>query len=100
MIELIFGIRRSVGYICQTARAVETEARTYNQGLKIPIQALAETDEIYQGQNPCLTLVDGRSFLVLSLSAQAHRDATTWGCVFLDVQKQGVQLVNVASDGA
>jgi len=36
----------------------------------------------------------------LSLSAQEHRDKTTWGCVLLDVQSQGVHFVDVASDGA
>jgi hypothetical protein len=61
---------------------------------------LAEADEIFQGRQPCLTLVDGRSFLVLNLSAEAHRDATSWGCVLLDVQQQGVQLLDLASDGA
>jgi hypothetical protein len=61
---------------------------------------LGEADEIFQGHKPCLTLVDGRSFLVLSLSAQEHRDKTTWGCLFLDVARQGVHLVDVASDGA
>ncbi len=44
-----------------------------------------------------MTLVDGRSFLVLSLSAQDHRDKTTWGCILLDVQSQGVHFVDVAS---
>jgi hypothetical protein len=36
----------------------------------------------------------------LSLSRQERRDATTWGCVLLDVEQQGVQLVDVACDGA
>jgi len=100
LLELLFNVRRSTGYICQTAQALGGQAREYAQGLSLPLQALAEADEIFQGRHPCLTLVDGRSFLVLSLSAQEHRDATTWGCVFLDVKKQGVQLLDVSSDGA
>jgi hypothetical protein len=100
LLDLLFAVHRSTGYISQTAKKMGTEAFEYSQGLSLPILALAEADEIFQGRKPCLTLVDGRSFLVLSLSAQDHRDETTWGCVLLDVQKQGVHLVDVASDGA
>ena len=100
LLDLLFAVHRSTGYISQTAKKIGTEALEYNQGLNLPILALAEADEIFQGHKPCLTLVDGRSFLVLNLSAQDHRDGTTWGNVLLDVQKQGVYLVDVASDGA
>jgi hypothetical protein len=100
LLELLLGVHRSTGFICQTAQALGAKAQQDNQNLHLPLQALAEADEIFQGRQPCLTLVDGRSFLVLSLSAQAHRDETTWGCVLLDVEQQGVQLVDLASDGA
>lgn len=100
VLELLFGVHRSIGYISQTAKQLGADALEYTQGLSLPLQALGEADEIFQGRKPCLTLVDGRSFLVLSLTAQKRRDATTWGCVLLDVQKQGVRLVDVASDGA
>ena len=100
LLDLLFEVHRSTGYISQTAKKIGQDALEYNQGLSLPILALAEADEIFQGHKPCLTLVEGRSFLVLSLSAQEHRDATTWGSVLLDVQKQGVHLVDVASDGA
>jgi len=100
LLDLLFDVQRSTGYISQTAKKIGADALEYTQGLSLPILALAEADEIFQGRKPCLTLVDGRSFLVLSLSAQEHRDETTWGCVLLDVQKQGVHLIDVASDGA
>ena len=100
LLELLLGVHRSTGFISQTAQALGAKAQQDNQSLHLPIQALAEADEIFQGRQPCLTLVEGRSFLVLSLSAQAHRDETSWGCVLLDVQQQGVQLVDLASDGA
>lgn len=100
LLNLLLGVHRATGYISQTAKKIGSEALEYNQGLSLPILALAEADEVFQGRKPCLTLVDGRSFLVLSLSAQDHRDGTTWGSVLLDVQKQGVHLVDVASDGA
>lgn len=100
LLALLFGVHRSIGTICQTAQALGASALAYQQGLHLPMSALAEADEIFQGRQPCLTLVDGRSFLVLNLSAEAHRDATSWGCVLLDVQQQGVQLLDLASDGA
>ena len=100
VLDLLLGIQRSTGYISQKARQIGAAALEYTQNLSLPISVLAEADEIFQGQQPCLTLVDGRSFLVLSLSAQEHRDKTTWGCVLLDVQNQGVHFVDVASDGA
>jgi hypothetical protein len=99
-IELLFGVHRGIGTISQTLRELGSEAQAYSQSIRLPIQVLGEADEIFQGRQPCLTLVDGRSFLVVSLSAQAQRDATTWGCVLLDAQKQGVQFANLASDGA
>jgi hypothetical protein len=68
--------------------------------LSLPILALAKADEIFQGRKQSLRLVDGRTFLVLNLSVQSHRDETTWGSVLLDVKKQGVHLVDVANDGA
>lgn len=100
VLDLLLGIQRSSGYISQKAQKLGLAALEYTQNLRLPISVLAEADEIFQGQQPCLTLVDGRSFLVLSLSAQEHRDKTTWGCVLLDVQSQGVHFVDIASDGA
>jgi hypothetical protein len=100
LLKLLFDIQRSVGFISQTAKELGARVRNYLQELYLPIQALVEADEIFQGHKPCLTVVDGRSFLVLSLSVQSHRDETAWGSVLLDVQKQGVQIVDVASDGA
>lgn len=76
------------------------KAHQENQSLNLPLQALAEADEIFQGRQPCLILVEGLSFLVLSLSAQAQRDETTWDCVLLDVAQQGMLWGDLASGGA
>ena len=66
---------------------------------RVPLPVLAEADEIFQGRQPCLTVVDGRSFLVLNLAPAAARDGTTWGVTFLDLQARGVQFQDLASDG-
>ena len=99
-LELLFGVERSVGYISQSLQAAGQKAADHNQQLVIPLPVLAEADEIFQGRRPCLTIVDGRSFLVLNLRPAAARDATHWGLTFLELAEQGVQFHDVVSDGA
>jgi hypothetical protein len=99
-LDLLFGQTRSLGYIQQTLHQAGATAALQNRRISVPLAVLGEADEIFQGRKPCLTLVDGRSFLVLRLAPEAHRDATTWGVHFLDVQAQGVRFQDVASDGA
>jgi hypothetical protein len=98
--ELLFGVSRSVGYISQTLQESGVAAAAYNASVRIPLPMLGELDEIFQGRKPCLTIVDGRSFLVLNLSAAECRDGTTWGVTLLDLQKRGIQFHDLVSDGA
>jgi hypothetical protein len=99
-LELLFNKRRSVGLISEILGECGDVARSYNATMELPVSVLGEADEIFQGRNPCLTVVDGRSFLVLNLSAEQGRDATTWGVTLLELQKQGVQFQDIACDGA
>jgi len=99
-LEVLFGQTRSVGFIHQTLQQAGKAAASHNTRISVPLPVLGEADEIFQGRKPCLTLVDGRSFLVLRLAPEAHRDATTWGVHFLDVQAQGVRFQDIVSDGA
>jgi hypothetical protein len=78
-LNLLFGVQRSVGYISQTLSSAGEQAVAYNQEITIPLPNLGEADEIFQGRKPCLTLVDGRSFLVVNLTPAESRDGTTWG---------------------
>lgn len=98
-LDLLFGAQRSVGYISQTLQAAGTAAMAYNVSIPVPQPVLAEADEIFQGRQPALTVVDGRSFLVLNLSPAEARDGTTWGVIFLDLQARGIQFHDLASDG-
>jgi len=98
-LDLLFQAPRSVGYISQTLTALGARAAAYNAALRVPLPVLAEADEIFQGHQPCLTVVDGRSFLVLHLAPAAARDGTTWGVTFLDLQARGSQFQDLASDG-
>jgi hypothetical protein len=99
-LELLFGRHCALGRLSETLQAYGEVARQYNSQLTVPLPVLGEVDEIFQGRQPCLTVVDGRSFLVLNLSAEQRRDATTWGLTFLDLQERGVQFHDIASDGA
>lgn len=99
-LELLLGVERSVGFISQTLQAAGAAAKEQNRNLRLPVPVLGEADEIFVGRKPCLTVVDGRSFLVLNLAAAAGRDATHWGLTFLDLTEQGVVFQDVAADGA
>ena len=99
-LELLFGKHRALGLISETLQAAGEAAQAYNVELALPVTVLGEADEIFQGGQPCLTVVDGHSFLALNLSAEDNRDATTWGTTFLDLQERGVQFQDLVSDGA
>jgi hypothetical protein len=98
-LRLLFGVHRSVGYISQTLTAAGEQATAYNLGVTVPLPILGEADEIFQGRKPCLTLVDGRSFLVLNLTPAKSRDGTTWGLTYLELVERGVQFHDLACDG-
>lgn len=99
-LELLFGVHRSVGYISQTLQEAGAAAAASNASLSVPLPVSGEADEIFQGRRPCLTIVDGRSFLVLHLSPADSRDGTTWGLALLDLEGRGVRFQDLASDGA
>jgi len=99
-LQAILGVSRSVGYISETLQQAADKAAAQNV-LEVPIKAvLAEADEIFQASQPCLTVVDGRSFMVVHLSPESQRDATTWGVRLLEAQQRGVVFADIACDGA
>lgn len=99
-LEELLDTHCSVGFISQTLQLAGEAAKKQNQ-LLVPKQPiLGEADEIFQGRQPCLTVVDGDSFAVLQLSPQTSRDALTWGVSFLEMQDRGVRFHDLACDGA
>ena len=98
-LELLLGVTRSVGYISQTLTVAGEQAAARNREVNVPRPVLGEADEIFQGRKPCLTVVDGRSFLVLNLTPAESRDGTTWGLAYLDLVERGVQFHDLTSDG-
>jgi len=98
-LALLFKVQRSTGHISETLQAVGEQAKAYNKELRVPLPVLGEADEIFQGRQPCLTVVDGRSFLVLNLSPAEARDGTTWGLTYLDLAERGIEFQDLACDG-
>ena len=98
-LELILGVTRSVGYVSQALTIAGEQATEHNLAIRVPLPILGEADEIFQGRQPCLTVVDGRSFLVVNLTPAASRDGTTWGVTFLDLVQRGIQFHDLACDG-
>lgn len=99
-LKLFLGVEKSVGFISETLQAVGAAAKSYGEQMTFPQPILGEADEIFQGSRPCLTVVDGRSFAVLTLRPAQTRDALTWGVTFLDLEAQGIEFHDLASDGA
>jgi hypothetical protein len=98
-LRLLFDVQRSVGYISQTLTVAGEQATVHNRGITVPLPILGEADEIFQGRKPCLTLVDGRSFLIVNLTPADSRDGTTWGVTYLDLVERGIQFHDLACDG-
>lgn len=99
-LEMLFGVQRSVGYISQTLQEAGVRAAQYNAQVVAQQPVLAEADEIFQGRHPCLTVVDGHSFLLMNLAPATARDETSWGVTFLELAEQGFEFQDVVADGA
>jgi hypothetical protein len=100
VLQLLFGQHCSLGYLQHTLRAAGERAQAENQRLQPAQPILGEADEIYKAHRPCLTVLDGRSLLVLNLAAQSDCDRTTWGVTLLDLQQRGVCFEDLALDGS
>lgn len=99
-LRLLFGIERSVGYIQGILTEAGERAAALNEQTVARQPVLAEADEIFQGGRPCLTIVDGDSFLLLNLTPADARDETSWGVTFLELGEQGIEFQDVVADGA
>lgn len=98
-LRILFGVDRSVGYISETLQAAGERAKQHNQGIRLPVPILGEADEIFQGRKPCLTVVDGRSFMVVNLTPADSYDKTSWGVTYLELIERGVEFHDLACDG-
>lgn len=99
-LKLLFEVSRSIGYSSETLQEAGQRAEAHNPRQALPLPVLGEADESFQGRRPCLTVVDGRSFLVLTLTPAVARDETHWGVPFLELLEQGVTFHDVGADRA
>jgi hypothetical protein len=99
-LEWLFGVRVSLGNIQHILQQAGKQAQAENQSLH-PVQPVqAELDEIYQTGQPCLTVIDHQSALLLNLGKTTDCDSLTWGLTLLELQQHGVQFDDLASDGS
>jgi hypothetical protein len=99
-LELLFGVERSVGFISETLNAVGQSAADYNAQLRPGQPIQGEVDEVFQRRMPCFTVVDGQSFMVLNLTAEADRTGETWAKTFKRLVDQGIEFQDIVSDNA
>lgn len=99
-LRLLFGQPCSLGYLQRTLRTAGERAQAENQNLQPARPILGEADEIYKTRRPCLTVLDGRSMLVLNLAAHTDCDRTTWGVTLLDLEQRGICFTDLALDGS
>jgi hypothetical protein len=95
----ILGYSISIGSIHNKVQAaIKTSQERQNKEDLSRIKAAAN-DEIFQGGKPVLAGVDLDSTYCYFLSAEAHRDATTWGVHLLDCQAKGFDPEYIIADG-
>jgi hypothetical protein len=96
----LLDVNCSVGYISGVLKSAEERATKANAAF-IPCQGVTlAADEIFDGREPHLVLVEPQSLLIVELSRQEQRDSLTWGVTFLECEKRGVKIEQVVSDGA
>lgn len=79
----------SIGSIHNKVQAAIKTAQEHNKKEDLSGIKAAANDEIFQGRKPVLAGVDLDSLYCYLLSAETHRDATTWGSNLLDCQAKG-----------
>ena len=96
----IFGVHCSLGFISETLQQAAAKAREMLDQMVPSAAVLGELDEIFHNHRPCLTVLDGRSLMLLYLSAHDRRDSTNWGVSLLDLDDRGIKFHDMVFDGA
>jgi hypothetical protein len=85
----LFDVHKSVGAIHALVEHAIATAGTLNARQDLNRVRYAALDELFQGTNPILSVVDVPSTYCCLLSSEEHRDADTWGIRLLELQEQG-----------
>jgi hypothetical protein len=98
LLDTVFHVQRSTGYVAAVARAAMTQARGLNEQQGLANVRIGAHDEIFQAGQPVLVGVDTDSTYCYLLSPEEHRDGATWGVRLLELQDQGFRPDAVVSD--
>lgn len=85
----------ALGSVNNTLARLEQRAAAVNAAWQPASNEGLAADELFANNRPHLLIVGNDSLFIYSFSPQQHRDASTWGCAFLDAP----DAPQVATDG-
>lgn len=100
LLESLFDYHNiSLGTIHNIIVDASKTAATINGSEDLSNIRYAAPDEIFQNSKPVLAGVDLESTYCYLLSAEDHRDETTWGVHLLDLSDRGLHPIYTVADG-
>ncbi|MCP4115839.1 MAG: hypothetical protein GY737_10620, partial [Desulfobacteraceae bacterium] len=100
ILDSLFDYRNiSLGTIHNIVMAASQKAATINKGEDLSSIRYGAPDEIFQKSKPVLVGVDVESTYCYLLSAEEHRDETTWGVHLLELMERGLCPIYTVADG-
>jgi hypothetical protein len=96
----ILDVQISIGTVHNIVNAVVPRAQGLNQAQDLSNVRIGVHDELFQGAIPVLAGTDHDSGYCYLLSAEAHRDADTWGIHLLGLHEQGLNPDHTIADQA
>ncbi len=94
----LFDTHKSVGAVHALVQRAITKASTLNARQDLNRVLYAALDELFQSNDPILSVVDVYSTYCCLLSLEEHRDADTWGVRLLELQDQGFSPLAAIGD--
>ena len=96
----IYDIAPSLGYVNGVLKRAAGAAAEFNDSLALPLeQAQVAADELFARGTAHLVAGDHRSLLILTLRQAEQCDASAWDEALADLQRRGVDIKRLASDG-
>lgn len=89
----------SLGTIHNITQQAVQKAQQVNNTQELSNIRVGLPDEIFQAGKPVLVGIDAKSTYCYLLSAEEHRDETTWGVRLLDLSEQGLCPDYTIADG-
>lgn len=100
LLDSLFDYRDiSLGTIHNIVMGAAQKAATINKGEDLSSIRYGAPDEIFQKSKPVLVGVDVESTYCYLLSAEEHRDETTWGVHLLELMERDLCPIYTVADG-